>query len=453
MNRKQAIAIKVFLAILFLWIHSIIPPGILGQPIEQPIPNSKGPIVEGINNSTDNQKKELIRKNAKYGQGFLKFNGRWELIDEIGEPDIALAWAMWEKEPLHSKIIDVLEKVFPKAADDKVRFQIALLLYRYKREPGRDFLIKLLREEGIHLVAVILAENNEREALEDLLKHFENVEFKDFKKKISKRFIWNLGRFGFKADKVLEKGFLRRSQRSDYLVAYCLGEHSIKEFAKKSLNALSIDMTASRSTRQLAAAALLNFNPNNTTAKKHILESIISSQDYLGFKWFPVLQVIARHKIELNRVSRDFEEIIRSKLEIAGSYSDEFITDLIRFLLKIGHKNSSSLALEFLEKFWKDNRFNPNYKIAIALALVASNDNQEIDRRLNALFGKGTAQAYRNISMLNSIPSELLPKISVFAFSGDRYIQPNQFLEQPNTVELGKYDYWKTQQQKFKSKL
>ena len=261
----------------------------------------------------------------------MGFRGVWDLIDEINDPVVTLISVFDKNEPFSKRMIDLLEKAFPKAKDEEIRFQIALVLYRYKRESGKTYLIEMLRKKKSLLAGIILAENREEEALLDLIRIFKDTEFKDFKNRTPDRFLWSLGRFGSKIDKVLETGLLRRSRRYDYAVAYCLGQHSISEFGRRSLRAISVDKTAGIGFRFIATVALLSFDPDNRGLQESFFNFFDNFNESEIIDWFPVMQVLARHSIQLDRVSKIFEPFIQKFIDQEVPPSGEFEVEIIRF--------------------------------------------------------------------------------------------------------------------------
>lgn len=398
------------------------------------------------------QKIQVIKKSASAGIAGGVFRKQWDLIDEIEDPEIATIHAMAAREPFHKKIVDVLEKLYPKADDEETRFQMALFLYRYKRKPGKDYLIKLLREQKSDFAAVILAENREEDALEDLKIHFNRI--LQSGKRVPVRLIWGLGRFGHQTDEILSKGLLKEKNKGDYLIALCLGRHTASPDGKAILRVRAQNRTGgtSKGGQFFATVTLLNMYPENKPFQESFFSFFDNLEELRYSEWFPIMQVLARHRIQLDRTSKIFEQFIQKLLDDKDPYphTDGFEIDAVRFLLKTRYPKAVSLAFSLLDKIEKNPQFYSGYRYAISQALVAASSDPETDRRLDALLGKGTAKYYRKINQLNIVPPEFLPDSNILSSILERYISPDEFVRPPDIPKPDKKGFRNIQREKFR---
>jgi len=353
----------------------------------------------------DKYKKQILEKQAASGGPFFPMRGRWDLVDK---PSVALPLAIHEDEPFNEKILGVLEKMFPLSKEKDERFRIAALLYRYGRSAGRDYLFEELRRRDNPLAALVLALNQELEALDSIAKVFKSHTPKG---ELFYDLIKAFGRWGPESSDLLEEGLLTgRGSRGAYLDALAMSKHEVGDAVIERIKWMFEAGRRKKKTPVVEAAVLVWLRPNLTEPLEYLRGEAEKLPPPSGRWEFSLVWALSR--IEPFLVKKSLIEIVESVV-----FSDKPIIAYhihvlaAHNLIKIDPDVGGPLVVKMLRKMAQRRPLYKRKLYAVAQAIYDSG-LQKSDEILNEIMGEGFAARIRKLRELRSLPEKLLPNSS-----------------------------------------
>lgn len=292
------------------------------------------------------QKDFIIKAVEKDFVSFPKFEGRWELIEELNDPKIALKWALTEKEPLQDNILDILEKTIYLSNNEDEKLRISALLYRHNRSAGKEYLLELLNKNSNKDAALILLDNNEQEAVDGAIKYLESVEY-DEKLLLKLATVKNSIVTDY-LNKNLKEHLGTRSKRFDILKAIVSEKHEINSVLKNKLSRL-YEHTKSDTLKIFISIAFINQQQDiNSTYGKYIKDR------YANFNLNKYYDQIKLFEYYSDKNFSQFENLLLSKVKEFIDSESEFRTNfhmpLFESLVSSGKEENIQLVIDSFKK-------------------------------------------------------------------------------------------------------
>jgi hypothetical protein len=374
-------------------------------------------IVEYYDSLRYDRKKEFADKIAQKFSSCFPLKDRWDFVET---PLVALNCASRvEHEPLNDKVLNILEDMLVQSGEPDVKLKIAALLYRTHRESGRLYLLNRLDQQGNEDAALILALNQDMDALQGISKML--------KKKTPKRvMILTLGRWGEAVSSILEKLFLADTARYpiDYVQAFTLGYHRLseegtarikqiydtewkKDYGKIWINAAVYHLWGDKKALSFLTERFDKLAPDDYYKGRSVLIRVLHNFRY---KDYPPKKPL-------------YEGLIDYYIHDEKASAPQFVLwDISQNLLEIGDLDDAKLVLAMLKKEMvrqysnRSQRGNFLYKLnqnerLTAKALIDSG-HTEIEAELIKMTSKKYVNTLKGIAGLRQLPQEFMPERS-----------------------------------------
>lgn len=364
-------------------------------------------LLDLINMYSDDDQKEILRETVKDNRIYFEIKGRWDLIDD---PSTALGWALHEKEPFNKKVLDVLQSTFSLSEDRSERLQIAVLLYRYDNNTGRNYLLNELLERHDAEVAIVLASNRDQEALAGIREVFESSI-------PSSELIYVLGRWGSEASPLLSEGLLAsRGSPVDYVRALTMAAHRVDSATMERIRRMYEDGRGV--TKVGAAAALIRLDPSSREPLEYLLN--VLEKEGTHFESEKLFAAWGLSQVGSPEAEEPFRRIVES---YASNKEPVYVmpihVEAARVLAQMEAEEGKLLVVKMLRKMVKEGITDERDIYAIAQAIHDSGLPNS-DEILNELMGDEFVAKVQRVRELRALPTRLLP-VSSRAFVGTSY--------------------------------
>ncbi|MGH7884161.1 MAG: hypothetical protein ACRENO_00540, partial [Thermodesulfobacteriota bacterium] len=367
----------------------------------------KSRIEKIIEKSSKQKKIDYLKKFASHEVGaYVAFDGRWDLIEELNNPKIALAWALIEIEPIDNRVLNILESSLDISKDPQERFKIAALVYRYGSNLGEDFLLSELNE-GNKDAALILLKNNEDSATQGLINYIKNGSY-DAEILRTLGSIKNKEMNDFLNNNLLDN-FEKIRPRLDTMSAIRRGKQKLDTATEQKLNNFFKDEDVNGLKIETAATLLAASDYKNSEYSSFLLEKM---KDYYSYSSSVDRGLLFIASSNLNS-PQSFElskKILNEYIQKEGFVGfDDFEQISLNNLLKNDSQN-----IDLIEKAVKKRAewvvSNPPNKIDYKLVETlydSGSPNAEILIEEN--YGRKYLEGFLTTKALNELPFEYLP--------------------------------------------
>lgn len=333
--------------------------------------------------------------------------GFWKLVTE---PDKGLMLLAPFAEPYNPDILDMLERVLPKASQE-LGLRIAAILYRYHRASGNIYLSKILNENSDKGAAAIFAVNEDSKQLPQILKVLLTSQDIDYEVELVKVLSsWHDPRIA----PVLYSIFQRKPKNS-YL-ALALADQNYRD-AIPLIRKLYFLEPQNSFAKVDAGVALIKFNGKQTDPILHFLTTGLaepqggvdtSMMQDVAFEDFGILKIDAATPA----LKAGIENYLSSKPSLSHPPHTQLATSIelaakaADALAKIDDKSSTQLVARLLRHYMKtQTQEDLLFRVADSL-LKLDISHMYVEK----LMGKRWVQRKLLIEKLKPLPEYLLPR-------------------------------------------
>ncbi|MGH7884162.1 MAG: hypothetical protein ACRENO_00545 [Thermodesulfobacteriota bacterium] len=375
--------------------------------------NQKTSTVKDIEAMPEHKKLELIKKVVQDDLPWHpKFDGRWNLIEELDNPKIALDWALHEYEPFDDQILFVLERTLSLSDEKEEKFKIAALLYRYGSNLGKEYLLDQLKELNED-AALILASNQEKKSIDGLIKIINSGNY-------SKELVEALSLFGEKTTNFINSQITSNDKnKSDFIRALSFSSQKILPETEIYLDK-KFDKYENDNSRIIVASAFKNSKNVNTNKYDEYLKSKLKTFDSIK-SYSAKIALIKAYENTSDPAAIDIsKKIINGYIETNTTTNlDELHFSALNYLLNINNKNIELAKTVLIRRQEKSINSDPE-KIDYELVDLIYNSgisNSEI--LIEEVMGKKYLEGFLTSKKLNDLPAKYLPSYTQ-SFIGDR---------------------------------
>ncbi|MGH7885565.1 MAG: hypothetical protein ACRENO_07715 [Thermodesulfobacteriota bacterium] len=376
-------------------------------------------ILDDIDKLNKSQKIELIKEiTGKKSWLVPKFETRWDLIEELNDPTIALYWAFYEFEPLTEQMIYVLEETFDLSKVNEEKFRIASLLYRYKNEIGKKYLLDQLNEELNKDAALILLNNKEEEAIDGAINYIKRGNY-------DPEVMLALGsmkdqKVGSFFNQLLSENFSKKRIRFDSMEALRLGKYSLETQNKNQLVELFESSNSEGVKIEAASTLLLDSNLSDSVYSDFIKEKI-NDWDALKYKTDQAELIRSLGKNDYLGGETFLTKLAKDYIETDIEFDTNFHIPLFETLARSGKVENVKLVADALRKRRKIHKLSDPKKTDYRLVeMIYDSDSPNAEDLIQEIMGEEYLYSFLTIKELKELPGKYQPSYTQ-GFTGDYF--------------------------------